>query len=143
MKRESILNYMRPSLLRCANIISEMIETVVSIVDEHGVRMNYAGGTWDSEEVNIVRDVGSSTKAHGGIIAAALRSGETQVLLAPKSHPACGKCPNRTNCPDLAEIWTPINAGGRVLGVIGFSCETEAQVARIRENCTRYVAFIE
>ncbi len=96
-----ILSQMTDSLLRYAKITSQIIGVPITIINRDLFRINYEGG----------RDSGAATHGrsfHGRARRHCRRGcyfGESQVMLEPRTHPACKTCPNFDACFDQAEIW--------------------------------------
>ena len=135
-----ILSQMTDSLLRYAKITSQIIGVPITIINRDLFRINYEGGRdkWRSHSM-----VGHSMVGRGGIADAAVTSGESQVMLEPRTHPACKTCPNFDACFDQAEIWVPIKYYQNVIGAVAINCETKRQVQRMQREWKDYLRFLE
>lgn len=135
-----ILSQMTDSLLRYAKITSQIIGVPITIINRDLFRINYEGGRdkWRSHS-----RVGHSMVGRGGIADAAVTSGESQVMLEPRTHPACKTCPNFDACFDQAEIWVPIKYYQNVIGAVAINCETKRQVQRMQREWKDYLRFLE
>lgn len=132
----NILWEMRPSLIRYAEIISNITDSVVSIMDNQMIRILYVGGNWRD-------DVGKDCSEVGHIASYALKTGQSQIMLEPAGHIGCKKCTYKPQCKEKVEMWTPIIANYETLGILGFVAEKEETEEKILEDPQIYLEFLE
>ena len=136
MGLDNILHRMRDSLHRYSKITAQVIQAVISIVDDRQIRITYEGGTWEhSPGVNI--------HERGNIVKAALVTGKPQMMFESRTHSGCDTCKNRETCQDTLEMWVPIIIHQTVVGVIGVNCETERQRRRVAKSWKTYLRFLQ
>lgn len=132
----NILSEMEQSLVRYAEMIWKITDSVVSIIDSDMIRLLYVGGGWRN-------DVGENCAEVAHIAQAALQTGESQVMLEPAGHPGCRKCTYREHCKERVEMWTPIIANRETLGLLGFVAETKESEEKILADPHTYLEFLE
>lgn len=132
----NILSEMISSLVRYAEIISNITNSAVSIIDNNFIRLLYIGGDWR-------HDVNESCADVAHIARAALETGQSQIMTEPAGHPACQKCTHRNECKEKVEMWTPIIVNHETLGLLGFVAETEATEDKILAEPQIYLEFLE
>ncbi len=132
----NILSEMISSLVRYSEIISNITDSVVSIIDNELIRLLYVGGGWRN-------DVGENCAEVAHIAQAALETGESQIMLEPAGHPGCQKCTYRSQCKEKVEMWTPIIAKQEILGLLGFVAETPGSEEKILAEPQIYLEFLE
>ena len=121
---KNILWEMRSSLIRYSEIISNITDSVVSIIDNQMIRILYEGGNWRD-------DVGMDCAEVGHIARYALETGQSQIMLEPAGHIGCKKCTYKPKCKEKVEMWTPIIANQETLGILGFVAEKEETEEKI------------
>ncbi len=132
----NILSEMISSLVRYSEIISNITDSVVSIIDNEMIRLLYVGGGWRN-------DVGENCAAVAHIAQAALETGQSQIMLEPAGHPGCQKCTYRNECKESVEMWTPIIANCETLGLLGFVAEKPDSEKKILSDPQIYLEFLE
>lgn len=132
----NILSEMKPSLIRYAEIISNITDSAVSIIDNEMIRLLYVGGDWRD-------DVGENCADVGHIAHYALETGQSQIMLEPAGHPGCRKCTYRSQCKEKVEMWTPIIASYKTLGTLGFVAEKAGSEEKILTDPQIYLEFLE
>lgn len=93
----NILSEMKHSLVRYAEIISNITDSVVSIIDSDMIRLLYVGGGWRN-------DIGENCAEVAHIAQAALATGQSQIMLEAAGHPGCQKCTYRSKCKERVEM---------------------------------------
>lgn len=132
----NILWEMRSSLIRYSEIISNITDSVVSIIDNEMIRILYEGGNWRD-------DVGEDCAEVGHIPRYALETGQSQIMLEPAVHIGCQNCTYRNQCKEKVEMWTPIIANQETLGILGFVAEKEETEEKILADPQIYLEFLE
>lgn len=132
----NILSEMEQSLVRYAEMIWKITDSVVSIIDSDMIRLLYVGGGWRN-------DVGENCASVAHIAQAALETGKSQIMLEPAGHPGCKKCTYRERCQERVEMWTPIIANCETLGMLGFVAETKESEEKILADPQAYLEFLE
>lgn len=132
----NILSEIEQSLVRYAEMIWKITDSVVSIIDSDMVRLLYVGGGWR-------KDVGENCADVAHIAQAALETGKSQIMLEPAGHPGCKKCTYREHCQEKVEMWTPIIANRETLGMLGFVAETKESEEKILADPQTYLEFLE
>lgn len=132
----NILWEMRSSLIRYSEIISNITDSVVSIIDNEMIRILYEGGNWRD-------DVGEDCAEVGHIARYALETGQSQIMLEPAGHIGCQNCTYRNQCKEKVEMWTPIIANQETLGILGFVAEKEETEEKILADPQIYMEFLE
>ena len=133
---KNILWEMRSSLIRYSEIISNITDSVVSIIDNQMIRILYEGGNWRD-------DVGMDCAEVGHIARYALKTGQSQIMLEPAGHIGCKKCTYKPKCKEKVEMWTPIIANQETLGILGFVAEKEETEEKILADPQIYLEFLE
>lgn len=133
---KNILWEMRSSLIRYSEIISNITDSVVSIIDNQMIRILYEGGNWRD-------DVGMDCAEVGHIARYALETGQSQIMLEPAGHIGCKKCTYKPKCKEKVEMWTPIIANQETLGILGFVAEKEETEEKILADPQIYLEFLE
>lgn len=127
---------MKASLVRYAEIISNITDSAVSIIDNEMIRVLYVGGDWRD-------DVGENCAEVGHIAHYAQETGQSQIMLEPAGHPGCKKCTYRSRCKEKVEMWTPIIANYETLGTLGFVAEKPDSEVKILADPQIYLEFLE
>jgi len=133
---ERILHNMETSLVRYCEVISQVIKTAVSVVDNQQIRIIYYGNRWKFH-------AGVSMAEGGNITRMTVETGRPQVMLDSRDHPGCLHCQKRDICEENVEVWVPIKINDACIGTIGLVCETKRQEQRVRKNIGNYVTFLE
>ncbi|MTI49277.1 sigma 54-interacting transcriptional regulator [Sporosalibacterium faouarense] len=121
------------SVQNISEAISSVIMVDVTIVDDKFRRIAGTG-----KYKNRVGEAVSEDSAFGF----ALRRGESFIIEDPGSHSACLKCKGMTNCKEYAEVCCPINASGKIAGVIGLIAFEEKQRQAIINNKSNLMKFL-
>ncbi|MBC2399941.1 sigma-54 interaction domain-containing protein [Clostridium tetanomorphum] len=131
----SYLKDIQNSVIKYANIISEILHVEVEIVDENLDRIAGTGIFQNRINENMANV--------GYVYKNVLKSGETQIIYKPGKDELCIPCPNRDTCEEKFEMSTPIKLNNETIGVIGLVCVTNEQRKYLMDRFHIHVAFLK
>lgn len=105
------LKSIQQSVIKYANVLSNVLEVDVEIVDSNLNRI--AGTGIFSQKIN------ENMLAEGYVYKHVIETGTHQIIENPGEHPLCEKCINKGHCNECFELSTPIKLNNEVIGVIG------------------------
>jgi transcriptional regulator with PAS, ATPase and Fis domain len=132
---ETILKKIQDTVIKYADVLSEILKVDVEIVDDKLIRIAGTGKYKDK--------VNESLEEEGYVYKKVLLKGEKQVIKEPGKETICGECPNRDICIEKFEMCTPIKLKEKVIGVIGLICFHENQKKYLVSNFDIYSTFLE
>ncbi|GAA0731246.1 sigma 54-interacting transcriptional regulator [Clostridium malenominatum] len=131
----SYLMEIQDSVIKYANIISQVLNVEVEIVDENLYRVAGTGIFKDVINKNMA-EVGYAYKN-------VLKSGQAQIIYDPGKDKLCIPCPNRDICEEKFEMSSPIILKGQTIGVIGLVCMTDEQREHLMERFDINMEFLK
>jgi sigma-54 dependent transcriptional regulator, acetoin dehydrogenase operon transcriptional activator AcoR len=132
---ETILKKMQNTVIKYANVLSDVLKVDIEIVDHN---LNRIAGTGQfTGKINI------DMSKEGYVYRKVIETGEQKVIKYPGKHALCVSCPKRSKCEEIFEMSTPIKLGARVIGVIGFVCFDNSQRRHIINNFDTFSNFLE
>lgn len=131
----SLLKDMQTTVIKYAEVLSQVLRIDVEIVDNNLVRIAGTGRFKDQLSRNMEEE--------GHVYKEAMRTGEKQVIFDPGKNPICRFCHKKENCDETFEVSMPIKLDEVVIGVIGLVCFTQEQRDHIMENFDIYTEFLE
>ncbi len=134
----TLLMEIQPTAKIYADILSDILKMVISIVDEN---MNRVAGSnrYMSKQMHSRANVAHES----GIMAKAMQSGQIQVVESPRNDEACRNCPAYNCCIEMYNISIPIVVNKRVYGGIAIIAMTEQQRKRAIKNKELYSTFLQ
>lgn len=130
----SYLKGIQSSVIKYANIISQILQVEVEIVDENFIRV--AGTGVFKNKIN------EDMSKEGHVYKKILKSGKEQIIYNPGKEELCIPCPNRDNCSEKLEMSSPIKLNDKVIGVIGLVCFEERQREHLLNKFDAHMAFL-
>lgn len=130
----SYLKGIQSSVIKYANIISQILQVEVEIVDENFIRV--AGTGVFKNKIN------EDMSKEGHVYKKVLKSGKEQIIYNPGKEELCIPCPNRDNCSEKLEMSSPIKLNDKVIGVIGLVCFEERQREHLLNKFDAHMAFL-
>ncbi|MBU5486509.1 sigma 54-interacting transcriptional regulator [Clostridium sp. MSJ-11] len=131
----SYLMEIQDSVIKYANIISQILNVEVEIVDENLYRVAGTGIFKDKINKNMA-DEGYAYKN-------VLKSGQAQIIYDPGKDELCIPCPKRDICEEKFEMSSPIKLKGETIGVIGLICLTDEQRNHLMKRFDIHMAFLK
>lgn len=131
---ESILKQIQDTVIKYANVISQVINVDVEMVDKNLVRIAGTGMYEDKINEDLTRE--------GMVYSHVLRTGEQHVIENPGNYFLCEECENKNNCVEKMQICTPIRLGDEIIGVIGLVCSSYEQKDILIKNMASYRPFL-
>lgn len=131
----SILKKMQSTVIKYANVLSEVLKVDIEIVDNNLERI--AGTGKYAQKIN------TNMSDEGYVYKTVLETGEKQIINEPGSSHHCYKCPKRNNCDETFELSMPIRLNTQVIGVIGLVCFNQYQKKHIMLNLNSFSNFLE
>ncbi len=115
-----------------AEAIAAVLKLEVTVVDENLERV---AGTGE------YRSLVGQFVPQGSAFDRVLATGEMAVVTQPRASEFCTQCSNRDGCVEAAHVCCPIQANGRVIGVIGLIAFDEEQRRRLLLERQCYLDF--
>lgn len=131
----SILKGMQGTVIKYAEVLSQILRVDVEIVDRDLVRI--AGTGMFEDKIN--EDMGRE----GYVYSEVMKTGKEQIIVEPGEHPICRFCFKQQNCDETFEVSMPIKIHKEVIGVIGLVCFTQSQREHILDNLSIFTEFLE
>ena len=131
----SVLKNMQTTVIKYAEVLSQILRVDVEIVDDELFRI---AGTGKFKK-NINKNMGKE----GHVYHQVMKTGKEQIVMEPGEHPICQYCYKQQNCDETFEISMPIKIKDKVIGVIGLVCFTEEQRAHMLDNISLFTEFLE
>lgn len=131
----SILKDMQPTVIKYAEVLSQVLRVDVEIVDDSLVRIAGTGMFKDQLNINMGQE--------GYVYKEVMRIGEKQVIFVPGRNPICKVCHKNENCDETFEVSMPIKLDKDVIGVIGLVCFTQEQRDHIINSLEIYIEFLK
>lgn len=132
---DTILKKIQDTVIKYANVLSELLKVDVEIVDKKLVRIAGTG-----EYKNLINE---NIKNAGNIYKKVLETGKSQVIENPGENELCIDCKMYKTCIEKFEMCVPIKMDDEILGIIGLICFKEEQKIYITENLDIYSSFLE
>jgi len=132
---ETILKRIQDTVIKYANVISDILKVDIEIVDAKLIRI---AGTGEYE-----KGINNSLETQGYVYKTVLESGKSQVIDKPGQNEICGYCPACNRCIEKFEVAIPIKMDKNIIGVIGLICFREEQKTFLLKNFEKYFSFIE
>jgi transcriptional regulator with PAS, ATPase and Fis domain len=114
--------------------ISSILETEVTVVDEHLTRVGGVGPYADQSG----RQIG-----HAAFFRQILESGKPGLIHDVRASTACAACALREDCPELADLAYPIFLEGRVAGLISVVAFREHERERLLRDRSKLEEFLK
>lgn len=130
----SYLKDIQASVIKYANIISQILQVEVEIVDENFIRI--AGTGIFKDKIN------EDMSKEGYVYKTVLKSGEEQIIYNPGKDKLCIQCPKRGNCDEKFEMSSPIKLNDEIIGVIGLICFKSEQRNHLLNKFNVHMAFL-
>lgn len=131
----SLLMDMQSTVIKYAEVLSQVLMVDVEIVDDKLVRIAGTGMFKDQLSRNM--------EDEGHVYKEVVKSGEKQVIFDPGENPICKLCYKQGNCDETFEVSAPIKLDKEVIGVIGLVCFTLEQREHIMNNFGIFTEFLE
>jgi len=131
----SLLKDMQTTVIKYAEVLSQVLRVDVEIVDDKLYRIAGTG--------MFVSRLNEYMGEEGHVYKEVMRSGERQIVMEPGHHSICRFCSKQGTCDETFEISMPIKMHEEVIGVIGLVCFTEEQREHILSNLDIYTEFLE
>lgn len=131
----TILKKIQDTVVKYANILSQILKVDVEIVDKELVRIAGTG-----EYKNLINE---SIKNEGNVYKRVLSTGKSQVISNPGVNEICVTCKMYESCIEKFEMSVPIKMNDEILGVIGLICFKEEQKEYLIKNLDIYRSFLE
>lgn len=131
----SILKDMQETVIKYAEVLSQILRVDVEIVDRELFRIAGTGMFADRINENMGKE--------GHVYNEVMKTGKEQIVMEPGEHPICRFCHKQQNCDETFEISMPIKIDKEVIGVIGLVCFTEEQREHILGNLAIFTEFLE
>ncbi len=131
----SLLKEMQPTVIKYAEVLSQILRVDVEIVDNKLFRI--AGTGVFEDKLN------SYMAEEGHVYKEVISSSEMKVVMEPGKDEICRLCENKDTCKETYEISMPIKLGNEVIGVIGLVCFTDEQKEYILDKIVIYTQFLE
>lgn len=131
----SILLEIQETVMKYADIMSEIAQIEVEVVDETLYRV--AGTGIFRQHVN------EDMAQEGYVYRHILRTGNEVIIYNPGKEDLCQNCPKKDICSEKIEISMPIRLNGEIIGVIGLVGSSEEQRERILSNERMYLELLE
>lgn len=132
---ESILMKIQETVVKYADIVSQISKIDVEVVDENLFRV--AGTGMFKDKVN------EDMSSEGYVYHQVLKTGERQVIYEPGREPVCRLCPHCNDCQEEIEISMPVRLDDAIIGIIGLVGSTLEQKERILRDEQLYLEFLE
>ncbi len=132
---KSILITIQETIIKYADVISQITQAQVEIMDKNFIRIA-STGTY-SQGIGEVMDKESQ------ICQQVFKTSESIIVGNPRQHPACKGCPNLDNCNERLVIASPITFNQGVEGVILLFAITHEEEVIITNNLKVYQNFIK
>ena len=129
----SILKNIQKSVIKYADIISQILQVEVEIVDENLIRIAGTGIYKDKLDIS----------EEGYVYKKIIKSGKSQIIYEPGKDKLCILCPKRDLCEEKFEMSTPIKLNEDTIGVIGLICINDNQKEHLMVNFDVYMAFLQ
>jgi len=130
-----ILKEIQDTVIKYANIVSQVIDVDVDIVDKDYFRI--AGTGFYQGKIN------QSMAVEGFLYRETMATGQTQVIGDPGINPICLPCPQKSNCVEKFQICKPLKLGQETIGVIALVCFTDEQKERLVKRFDVYLEFLD
>ena len=134
----TLLMSLQPFAKIYADLLSDILKLVVSIVDEE---MNRVAGSNRYMSSEIRRQINVAHES--GIMQRAFQEKQIQVVDRPRLDPICQDCSSREACCERFNISAPIVVDQKVYGGIAIIAMTERQQKRALRNKMLYLSFIQ
>lgn len=131
----SILKDIQDSVIKYANVISQILQVEVEIVDDNLTRIAGTGIYKDKIDIDISEE--------GYVYKKVMKSGKFQIIYEPGKDKLCIPCPKREFCGEKLEMSTPIKLNEKTIGVIGLICINNNQKEHLISNFDVYMAFLQ
>ncbi|MCT4621055.1 MAG: sigma 54-interacting transcriptional regulator [Marinisporobacter sp.] len=131
---ETILKKIQDTVIKYANVISEILKVDIEIVDQDLIRI---AGTGEYE-----KGINQSLEDEY-VYKTVLQSGKHQIIREPGQNSICQKCPKCLTCIEKFEACTPIKMEDQVIGVIGLICFHDEQKEFLLSNFDMYFSFLK
>ncbi len=131
----SILKDMQETVIKYAEVLSQILRVDVEIVDKDLVRIAGTGMFRDKINENMGKE--------GHVYNEVMKTGKEQIVMEPGEHSICKFCYKQQNCDETFEVSMPIKIDKEVIGVIGLVCFTEEQREHILNNLAIFTEFLE
>ena len=129
------LKNIQESVIRYANVISNILKIDVEIVDEG---LNRIAGTGIFKE-----KINENIRKNGFVYRETISKKRIQLIENPGEHILCRKCPEKNKCLEKMEVSFPIIYEENVIGVIGVICSTIEQKVRLLKDLDTIISFVE
>lgn len=131
----SILKDMQETVIKYAEVLSQILRVDVEIVDKDLLRIAGTGMFEDKINENMGKE--------GHVYSQVMKTGKEQIVMEPGEHPICKFCYKQQRCDETFEVSMPIKIGKEVIGVIGLVCFTQEQREHILDNLAIFTEFLE
>lgn len=132
---DNLLLKIQGSVIRYANVISNVIGIDVEIVDNNFNRVAGTGIYKDEINKNIIKE--------GFIYNHVMKENKNIIIENPKENELCKSCKQKKNCKEEILIATPIEMDKNIIGVIGLVCSNENQKLLIKDKIKEHLNFIK
>lgn len=130
----SLLLQIQETVIKYAQIMSEIAHVDVEVVDENLYRV--AGTGMFAAHVN--QDMSSEGYVYRHLI----KTGNSVVIYNPGRDALCRECPKKDTCTEEIEISMPLHLGGEIIGAIGLVGSSIDQKKLILENEKTYLELV-
>lgn len=136
---EGYLNEIQHTALIYAEILSKILKTNVTIVDENLRRIaipsymhSYYKEAMEKKDITLA----------GGIIAHTIQKRKVNIVDTPKEHEACHECPNKNRCIEKYHMSAPILVRGEARGALAFIATNNQQRKRMEKQRQLYLDLL-
>lgn len=131
----TILKKIQDTVVKYANVLSQILKVDVEIVDNELTRIAGTG-----EYKNLINE---NINNEGNVYKKVLETGISQVIRDPGLNEICIDCKMYKICIEKFEMCVPIKMNNEILGIIGLICFKEEQKEYLMENLDTYSSFLE
>ncbi len=127
----TILQKINTVVDRYVTVLSNILKVNVEVIDE----------TYEVISSTETTNLGKKNEAY--VYKAVLSTGMKRIIMEPGRDEICKQCNRRDRCRDTFELHTPIKLDGKPIGVICFSCDTQAQREHFLHQFDTLMEFID
>jgi transcriptional regulator with PAS, ATPase and Fis domain len=131
---EALIKQIQDTVIKYANIISNVVNVDVEIVDTNFYRIAGTG----IYKNKIDEDISDEAFVYTEVI----KTGKHHIIENPGKHPLCSQCEHKECCVEKMQISTPIKFNDEIIGVIGLICSCEEQKTILLEKMETYIEFL-
>ena len=127
----TILQKINTVVDRYVTVLSNILKVNVEVIDE----------TYEVISSTETTNLGKKNEAY--VYKTVLSTGTKKIIMEPGRDEICKQCNRQDRCRDTFELHTPIKLDGKPIGVICFSCDTQAQREHFLHQFDTLMEFID